>query len=64
MKVSTKGEDLYRFLLELVRIPSVSPGAEENRIANFIKGVLQETPYFKEHPQDLMLVPMERDPFG
>jgi len=65
MRVSTDKKKLYQFLLDLVRIPSVSPSkTEENKIANLLRETLQETPYFKENPQDLLLVPMEKDPFG
>ena len=58
-------ESLYRLLLDLVGIPSVSPSGEtENRIARFIHGRLRELPFFDEHPGDLRLLPLEGDPHG
>ena len=56
---------LYRLLMDLVSIPSVSPSSEgENRIAGFIHGKFQELPYFREHPEDLRLLPLEGDSLG
>ncbi len=58
-------ETLYRLLLDLVGIPSVSPSAEsENMIARFIHDRLQELDYFRENPGDLRLLPLEGDALG
>jgi len=60
--ISTQKDHLYRLLLDLVNIPSVSPSKEgENRIARFIFDSLREIPYFKENPSDVRLIPMEGD---
>ena len=57
--------DLYRLLVDMVRIPSVSPSADrENRMARFFRDRLAEEPYFREHPEDLRLLPLEGDPLG
>lgn len=54
--------ELYRLLMDLVRIPSVSPSSErENEIARFIHDTLAATPYFRENPADLRLLPLEGD---
>lgn len=57
--------ELYRLLMDLVRIPSVSPSSErENEIARFIYDTLAELPYFRENPSDLRLLPLEEDSYG
>ncbi|MDR3280667.1 MAG: M20/M25/M40 family metallo-hydrolase [Synergistaceae bacterium] len=54
--------DLYKLLVGMVKIPSVSPSREgENEIAEFIASKLHEQAYFLEHPNDLRLVPLEND---
>jgi arginine utilization protein RocB len=54
--------ELYRLLMDLIRIPSVSPSSErENEIACFIHDTLAATPYFRENPADLRLLPLEGD---
>ncbi len=56
---------LYRLLLDMLRIPSVSPSPEhENHIARFLYDRLAPLPYFKEHPEDLRLLQLDGDPFG
>ncbi len=60
--ISTQKEHLYRLMLDLVQIPSVSPSREgENRIARFVFDTLAELPYFRQHPDDLRLIPMAGD---
>jgi arginine utilization protein RocB len=60
-----EGDRIYRLLLDLVGIPSVSPcGESENRIARFIHDRLRELPYFERRPGDLRLLPLEGDPHG
>ena len=57
--------ELYRLLMDLVRIPSVSPSSErENEIARFIYDTLAELPYFRENPSNLRLLPLEEDSYG
>lgn len=56
---------LYRLLLDMLRIPSVSPSPEqENRVTRLLYDALAVLPYFREHPEDLRLLPLEDDPFG
>ncbi|HOO63607.1 MAG TPA: M20/M25/M40 family metallo-hydrolase [Synergistaceae bacterium] len=63
MVCSSKSHPVYKLLLQLVAIPSVSPGAsEENRIARFLYDWFGKLPYFREHPEDLRLLPVEGDP--
>jgi len=60
--ISTQKENLYRLMLDLVKIPSVSPSKDgENKIARFVFDTLAELPYFRQHPDDLRLLPMEGD---
>lgn len=55
-------EGIYRLLLELAAVPSISavPGAE-NMAADLIFQKLSDLDYFKHHPEDLMLLPIEGD---
>ncbi len=63
MVCSSKSHPVYKLLLELVAVPSVSPGAcEENRIARFLYDWFGQLPYFREHPEDLQLLSVEGDP--
>ncbi|TDY61868.1 arginine utilization protein RocB [Aminivibrio pyruvatiphilus] len=56
---------LYRLLTDLVKFRSVSPSREgENRIARFIFETLSAQPYFRRHPEDVRLLPLENDPLG
>jgi len=57
--------ELYRLLMDLVRIPSVSPSSErENEIARFIYDRLSGLEYFQKNPSDLRLLPLEGDSLG
>lgn len=54
--------ELYRLLMDLAGIPSISPSSErENEIARFIYDTLAALPYFRENPSDLRLLPLEGD---
>jgi arginine utilization protein RocB len=56
---------IYQLMLELASIPSVSESAqEESGIARFIRDRLRAEPYFRDHPDDLRLLPCEHDPLG
>ena len=56
---------LCRLLLDMLRIPSVSPSPEyENRVTRLLYERLAVLPYFREHPEDLCLLPLDSDPFG
>lgn len=58
-----KNSRLYRRLLHIVSIPSVSPSSiEENRIARALYDEMANTAYFTENPGDLRLLPIEGDP--
>lgn len=54
---------LYENLKKLVKAASVSGTADEVQAAYVIKELLMEIPYFKENPENVMMVPMEGDPF-
>jgi arginine utilization protein RocB len=54
---------IYDLMLDLVKIPSISPGYGETRLAQLIHDKLAEMPYFKEHPDDLYFIPIPDDPF-
>ena len=55
--------ELYQTILDMVAIPSITTHAEEERrIARYIYDKLGEEPYFKDHQEDLRMVPIEDDP--
>ncbi len=54
---------MYDLLIQLAKIPSVSPGREEKVITQFIYRHLLENPYFKANTGLLELLPIENDPF-
>ncbi len=62
--LSLNEKDLYRLLLDLVSIPSVSYSVEENRAAEFIARTLGELDYFRRNPSHLRLLPIEGDMLG
>lgn len=55
---------MYELLLELAKVPSVSPSAEEARIAKLIHSKLASEPYFQSNVEQLRLLPIEGDRFG
>jgi len=62
---TTCPEDIRRLLLDLVAIPSVSPHADHERaVVRYLRDRLAFLPWFREHPEDLMLLPVEGDQLG
>jgi arginine utilization protein RocB len=59
-----KAENIRQLLLDLVKIPSVSPSKEESRLAQEIYDRLAALPYFKKNEGVLRLLPIEDDPYG
>jgi arginine utilization protein RocB len=57
-----KDTQMYKDLVEMVRIPSVSPSSEENRVADYIHSQLSSISWFRDNPGDLMLLPCKGDP--
>jgi arginine utilization protein RocB len=56
--------ELYRLLLDLVRVPSVSLTPGEVEIAERIEASLGALPYFRSNPDDLRFIPIPDDPMG
>ncbi|MFA0887958.1 MAG: M20/M25/M40 family metallo-hydrolase [Synergistales bacterium] len=56
--------ELYRLLLDLVRVPSVSLTPGEVEIADRIEESLRALPYFRRNPQDLGFIPIPGDKIG
>lgn len=54
---------LYENLKKLVQMPSISGTKDEVLAAYKIEELLKEIPYFQEHQDHLMRVPIENDPF-
>ena len=58
-------DGIYRLLLELCSVPSISASPEgENLAAAMIYSRLSELDYFRDHPEDLQLLPIEGDHLG
>ncbi len=53
---------MYDFLLELAKIPSISPSREERRIAEVIYERISAEPYFQGNSRFLRLLPIQGDP--
>lgn len=56
-------EMLYQNLARLVEAPSISGTEDEVLGAYRIKELLMELPYFRQHEENVILIPMEGDPF-
>lgn len=65
----TRGEivETYEYIkkltLELVKTPSLVRTENEKDGAEKIYKIISQLPYFTEHPENLMYVPLENDPF-
>lgn len=55
---------LYENMVRLIQVPGVSGTKEEAAVPYELRKMLLEIPYFKEHPENVMLVPVANDPFG
>jgi len=62
--ISLSRGDLYRTLLDLAAIPSVSFSGGENGAADYIYSRLAELDYFQRNPSFLRKLPAEGDPLG
>jgi arginine utilization protein RocB len=57
-------EGIEKTLLRMVACSSISGTAEEKQMAREIYNILEEIPYFKEHPDQLKLNPIPNDAIG
>lgn len=58
-------DGIYKLLLELCSVSSISASPKgENLAASMIYGKLAELDYFRSHPEDLQLLPIEGDHLG
>lgn len=55
---------LYRLLLDLVKVPSVSLTQGEVEVAERIEESLRALPYFRQNPRDLRFIPIPGDAIG
>ncbi len=58
------GKRIYENMKRLIEMPSISGTAEEVSAAYKIEELLMEIPYFKEHKENVMIVPIKDDPFN
>ncbi len=52
------------FAIALTRWPSVTGTPGEAELPRHLAGLLGEFPYFREHPEHLMVLPIPDDPYG
>lgn len=64
MKKGRFYDDLLTLTKSLVAIPSVSPSAGENAMADAVYDWLRRIPYFEEYPGQLWMEPVPGDPLG
>ena len=57
-------ENLYNIMKDLIKVPGVSGTPSEVPVADAIKDLVMEIPYFREHPENVKLVPVEKDRLG
>ena len=57
-------EKIKALAVELTQIRSVVGTAGENDVAGKVYDTLATLTYFKEHPENLRLLPVRNDPFG
>lgn len=60
--IENNHEGIFKLMLELVSVPSISATPGEIKMARMIYGKLEELPYFKNHPDYLKLLPINNDP--
>lgn len=57
-------DNIYKNMLRLVEMPSVSGTESEMTAAYKLEELLYDIPYFNEHKENVKLVPLEKDPFS
>ncbi len=55
---------MYDALDRMVKAPSISGTPAENEVTYVIEEILRENPYFQNHPEHVMRVPLENDPLN
>lgn len=55
---------IYENMKKLVAVPGVSGTPAEAACAAVIRDILMDMPYFREHPENVELVPLDEDPLG
>lgn len=56
-------KNLYENMAGLIAAPSVSGTKDEVKAARKIEELLRQLPYFAEHPENVMMLPIDEDPF-
>lgn len=55
-------QEMLQLTKKLVGIPSVNTTPGEKKIGEFIEHYIREIPYFKEHPEQVIVKPLTEDP--
>ena len=56
-------ENMYNNMLRMVEVPGVSGTEFEKMTAYKVEELLREIPYFRDHPENVKLIPLVDDPF-
>jgi arginine utilization protein RocB len=56
--------DVQSLSIELTKFSSVTDTPGEKAFPAFLSSILEQIPYFKQNPDDLVLMPIENDPSG
>ena len=56
-------ENMYNNMLRMVEVPGISGTESEKMTAYKVEELLREIPYFRDHPENVKLIPLVDDPF-
>ena len=51
-------ENIYNNMLRMVEVPGVSGTKSEKMVAYKMEELLREIPYFRDHPENVKLIPL------
>ncbi|WP_312635200.1 M20/M25/M40 family metallo-hydrolase [Oscillibacter sp.] len=57
-------EETLALTKELVAIPSLNNSTGERDVAEYMAAWLRKLPYFREHPDQIVIQPLKNDPYG
>ncbi len=57
-------EETLALTKELVAIPSLNNSTGERAVAEYMAAWLRKLPYFREHPDQIIIQPLKNDPYG
>ena len=60
-KVTDMREDMIQITKEMVKIPSINTTEGEKKIGEYIENFIREIPYFKKHPEQVIVRELKND---